>query len=153
MADLIVPTRKELSVRKKLHADPKTMTFSKQTETFSEEELDSFYQMIQAADPQEYCYRLVFCDGCMDYVSETEWKYDSSNNRYWWNVIVRQDLRKEGYGHETLRLMKEEAKKYDIPAFYTCITKENTIAREFLKHEHFILLEETDHRETYQYAL
>lgn len=153
MADLISPERIELSIRKKFHADAKTMEFSKQTETFSEEDLDTFYEMLQQTDDRQYCYRLVFCDGCMDFVSETEWKYDPATRIYWWNAIVRYDLRKEGYGHETLRLMKLEAKKYDIHAFCTKIGKENTAARGFLQHEGFILLEETDDTETYKVVI
>lgn len=150
MADLIVPTRKELAVRKKFHSDPKTMAFSKQTETFSEEELDSFYHLLQNTDEHQYCYRLVFCDGCMDYVSETEWKYDAEDNTYWWNAIVRYDLRQEGYGQETLRLMKIEADKYRIHSFSTKIAQSNTDAKAFLLSEGFHFLRSINDTEIYQ---
>lgn len=153
MADLIVPDREELKIRKRFHADAKTMGFLKQTEFFDEKELDSFYQMLQETDERQYCYRLVFCDGCMDYVSETEWRYDQESNAYWWNAIVRYDLRREGYGHETLRLMKLEAEKYNIPSFYTSVEKDNTIAISFLIHEGFHPVEETEETETYELIL
>lgn len=150
MADLVKPSRKELSYHSKFHEDKKTMSFQGHTDTYSEDELDAFYKECVDNDDIHHIYRLVFCDDCMDFVSETEWKFEPTLDGYVWNVIVRGDLREVGYGHETLRLMKLEALKYDIHSFYTKIDVDNTIAKAFLEYEEFVIQEEDNHSILYQ---
>lgn len=151
MADLVKPSRKELSYHVKFHSDVRTMSFQNHIDEYTESELDDFYQEAVDNTDKKHVYRLVFCDDCMDFVSETEWKYDEALDGYLWNTIVRYDLREVGYGHETLRLMKLEAQKYDIHSFYVEINKDNDIAKYFLEYEEFKLKEEKEH--SYLYLL
>lgn len=152
MAELIKPTRKELSYHQKFHTDSKTMSFQNHIDTYTQQDLDNLMDRITQDNPN-HIFRLVFCDDCMDFVAETEWKYNIEKDYYEWNVLVPHDLRQVGYGHETLRLMKIEAKKYNIPAFYTTITKDNTVARLFLTFENFQCIETTTHTEVYRLEL
>ena len=137
MAFLIVPEKEELSFRKKLHESKKTMAYAHGTESFPEKDWDSFYAKNVQADPKDELYRLVFCDGCMEFTAETSWKKDPELNGYLLDILVKGDMRREGYGQESLRLMKGEAISYGIHTFYAKITPDNTDARKFLEHEGF----------------
>lgn len=150
MADLIKPSRKEMSYRNKFHEDKKTMSFQGYIDSYTEEELDTFYKETVDNSDIHHIYRLVFCDDCMDFVSETEWQFDVELDGYVWQTIVRGDLREVGYGHETLRLMKLEALKYDIHSFYTKIDVSNSIAKAFLEYEEFVIKEEDNNSILYQ---
>lgn len=152
MAELIKPTRKELTYHQKFHSDKQTMSFQKHTDSYNEKDLDDLMNTITQNNPK-HIFRLVFCDDCMDFVAETEWKYHEDKQYYEWNALVPHDLRQVGYGHETLRLMKLEAKKYNIPSFYTTITKDNTVARLFLTFEDFKCIDSTDDTEVYTLEL
>lgn len=104
-------------------------------------------------DDPHFFYRFVYCDGCQDFVSETSWKYDSKLDAYIWSVIVRSDLRKAGYGHESLRLMKEEAVKYEIPAFVCEIHDRNDIGEKFLIQEGFQCIHTENNHKRYRLVL
>jgi RimJ/RimL family protein N-acetyltransferase len=137
MADLIKPSRQELSFRNKIHESKKTMSFQGYIDSYTEEELDIFMKEVVEGNESKQLYRLVYCDGCADFVSETSWIYDDTLKGYVWNVIVRNDLRRVGYGRESLRLMKEEALRHDIHTFYSYISEDNEIAKKFLLKEGF----------------
>lgn len=136
MAFLIVPEKEELAFRKTLHGSPKTMSFS-HTEAFPESDWDEFYEKHVKADPKKEIYRLLFCDGCMDFTAESSWHYDEELHGYLLNILVKGDLRREGYGNETLRLMKGEAISHGIHTFYAKASENNTDAIAFMKHEGF----------------
>lgn len=142
MAFLIVPEKEELSFRKKLHESKKTMAFAHQTEEFPETEWDDFYQKHVQADPKDELYRLLFCDGCMAFTAETSWKKDPELNGYVLNILVKGDMRREGYGKESLRLMKGEAISHGIHTFYAKVAPDNTDAQKFLEHEGFQKIKE-----------
>ncbi len=133
MAILIQPTIKELSVRKKLHESKKTMAYKGEIEPFPESEFAGFMKEVVEADPKQQLYRLVFCDGCMDFTAETSWHFNKDLAGYQLDILVRGDMRREGYGKEALRLMCLEAQKYDIHRFYVIIDPQNTIAKTFLE--------------------
>ncbi len=137
MADLVKPSRKELDFRKKIHEDIKTMSFQGHIDEYSQEDLDQLMKEAVEGNGSKELYRLVYCDDCADFVSETSWKYDPELDGYVWNVIVRSDLRRVGYGHETLRLMKIEAINHDIHSFYAFVSEDNKEAKEFLLFEGF----------------
>lgn len=137
MAFLIVPEKEELAFRQKLHESRNTMAFAHGTDAFPKSEWDSFYHKHVQADPKDELYRLLFCDGCMAFTAETSWKKDPDLNGYLLNILVKGDMRREGYGRETLRLMKGEAISHGIHSFYARTTSDNTDAEKFLEKEGF----------------
>lgn len=150
MAFLIVPEKEELSFRQKLHENKRTMAYAHGTDSFPSEDWDSFYTKHVQADPKDELYRLVFCDGCMEFTAETSWQKDNSLNGYLLNILVKGDMRREGYGHESLRLMKGEAISHGIHSFYAEITSDNTDAQKFLEHEGFHLIREENNSLLYR---
>lgn len=152
MAILVKPERKELSFLKKIHENVKTMAFQGHTDTYTEEQLDGLIHKMNQDDPH-FFYRFVYCDGCQDFVSETSWIFDEEMQAYIFSVIVRSDLREAGYGHESLRLMKEEAKKYGIHAFVSEIHDRNDIGEKFLIQEGFQCIYRENNQKRYRLVL
>lgn len=142
MAELVKPTRSDMQYHKLLHTNPRTMSYQGHIDEISEADLNRLFEQVVEKEDSKHLYRLVYCDDCMDFVSETTWDYCENLDGYVWNAIVRYDLRRVGYGHESLRLMKEEAKKYGIHRFYTYVDTENDAAKMFLKFEDFSYVKE-----------
>lgn len=150
MAFLIVPEKEELSFRKKLHESKGTMAYAHGTEAFPENQWDDFYHRYVQADPKDEMYRLVFCDGCMQFTAETSWKKDPELNGYLLDILVKGDMRREGYGEEALRLMKGEAISHDIHTFYARVTSDNQDGMKFLEHEGFQKIREEHDKVLYR---
>lgn len=135
MPDLIIPKREDLTFRENLLENEKTMEFNHEIIPFPEEEWDNWMsKWIFNANPKSRFYRFVFCDGCNDFVALCGW--EKLNNIYELILIVDAKKRNVGYGTSALKLLANEALKYDIENFYTKIYLDNP-AIKFLKKSGF----------------
>lgn len=131
MPDLVIPKREELSFRKNMLENEKTMAFRHGTVPFPESEWDTWMdKWILHADPLDRFYRFVFCDGCNDFVALCGW--EKIENKYQLILIVDLKRRNVGYGTSIVKLLAEEAKSRKIESFYAKVYLDNS-AIAFLK--------------------
>ncbi len=143
MPILIKPELVELDYRRRLHGHIPTMKFAHGTEEFPKEQWQSFYKSAVNADPAETVYRLVFCEGCAEYVGEAGYHYDKAEKKHMLDLIIGFDNRSEGYGDAALKLLEAEAVSNHVSCLYTRILKDNP-AYTFLIKRGFTEADETD---------
>ena len=139
---LIKPELSELSYRKKLLGDEKTMRFCGKTVPFPREEWPAFYRDYVEADPVVGMYRLVFCRICNDFVGIISYRKNNETGCYDMKILIENNRRRTGYGMDSLRLLQKEAAANGIHSFCTAIGRDNP-ASAFLEKAGFVKTGET----------
>ena len=125
MARLIIPELEELSFRRKMYENERTMSFLHKTVPFPKEAWEPFYQEMIQADPAEYCYRLIYCGGCEDFVGEVMYRRRPGTDTAECAILIEASKRKNGYGRSGMELLEQTAAGYGIRTFYARIAKDN----------------------------
>lgn len=138
MLNLYLPQKGELWFRKKLLADPETMSYNAAwggALDFPEEDWDDWYEYWIARDEGKRFYRYLRTDGG-DFVGEIAYHLDESRGLYLANVIVYAPLRRRGYGRAALELLCRAAKENGISVLHDDMAADNT-ARALFESEGF----------------
>lgn len=110
MPDFIKPDLDELSYRKKLLSNRRTMNFGTGTEDFDESLWDSWYDKWIECDPADRYFRLIYCNGCGYYVGETGYERAEDGSALI-HLLIGADNRESGYGSSGLKHIASAALK------------------------------------------
>ncbi len=102
MPDFIKPDLEELSYRKKLLSNKRTMNFGTGTEDFDEDVWESWYDKWIGCDPSDRYFRLIYCNGCGYYVGETGYERAEDGSALI-HLLIGADNRESGYGSSGLK--------------------------------------------------
>ena len=127
MAILIIPEINELSYRRKLLKNRKTMDFYRETISFEKEEWEAFWKNHVNVDHTHSFYGYIFCDGCMDFTGSAAYCRNEETGRHECFVLIEEFRRNDGYGREGVRLLKETAKNYGIDELYATVDKDSSV--------------------------
>lgn len=130
------PAFDELAFRRKLLADPDTMSYNRAwggVISFPEERWSGWYDRWVARPEGKRFYRYVK-DGSGAFVGEIAYHVDETTGRFMANVLIAAKCRGNGYGGQALDLLCDAAADAGISVLYDDIAADNPAAGLFLRH-------------------
>lgn len=131
-----IPEFKELSFRKELLSDEKTMAYNHAyggAIGFEESRWESWYQRWILDQSGQRFYRYLYSDIEECYVGEISYHYDEEVNGMMCDVLIHDCFRGQGYGKEGLLLLCQHAQNNHVDTLYDLIASDNPACHLFLK--------------------
>ncbi len=113
MPDLMIPEGEELNFHEELLHDSETI---KNIMILPDQDPAGWREFWQEKNALDYCYRMVYCDGCGYFVGDVSYRRTAEDKADLW-MMISGDLRNAGYGAAVLKLIAEVAVKNGIYKF------------------------------------
>ena len=134
--ELVIPSLTEMTFRKELLSDEKTMSYNQAyggAIGFPEVRWETWYRKWIGNENPQFFYRYLYSPLLDTFVGEAAYHYEAETKRYLCDVIVHAKYRGQGYGKLGLSLLCEAAKSNGLAEIYDAILLNNPSIHMFLK--------------------